>query len=120
MTKTVEVLMIYSNLYKSSLMWESKTEQAGNKNIVDNMTSLMSLTRAFSILANTCLVHHGNLYESCSLGLDINRKGGLICEKRPQLHEKDEQVSDFLYVIILNLSFGDALRPQLGIATLLC
>lgn len=82
MTKAVEVLLIYSNLYKSSLIWESKTEQAGNKNIVDNFTSLISLTMAVSVLANTCLVHHGNLYESCSLGLDICREGGLICGKK--------------------------------------
>lgn len=41
-------------------------------------------------------------------------------EKRPRLYEKDEQVSDFLYFTTLSLYFGNALRLQVGIATLLC
>lgn len=97
MTKTVGVLMIQSNLYKSSLIWESKAEQAGNKNIVDNFTSRISLTMAFSVLANTGLVHHGSLYKSCSLRLDICRKGGLICGKKTMAVQK-EWASEWLSV----------------------
>lgn len=81
-TKTVEALMIWSNLYKSSLIWKGKTEQAGNENIVDNFTSFILSTTAFSLLAKTLLMHQRNPCKSCSLELDGCRKGGLIGGKK--------------------------------------
>lgn len=36
-SKTAETLMTRSNLYKSSLIWRRKSEQAGNENIVENL-----------------------------------------------------------------------------------
>lgn len=85
---------------------------------MDNFTSLIPLTMAFSVLANTCLVHQRNLDKSCSSGLDICRKGGLICGKKTTTVRKG-WASEWLYAITLTLYLGSALRPQLGIATLL-
>lgn len=96
-SKTVEALMTRSNLYKSSLFWERKTEQAGNENIVDNFTSFTVSAPAFSLLAKTCLVHQRNPCKSCSLRLDGCRKGGLIGGKKTNTVKR---VSEWLSLCI--------------------